>query len=196
TVEMAAHQVQPLFEPRVGPGLACSCPPVELAEEERIGQRSAADRDRRAACLLEHRGRVGNGPYVAVGHDWNSFHGLDHGTYAMPVHGTREPLCAGSAVHGHRGRARPLKLACQDRRRQRFVVPAQPHLHSDRIEMARTTAPTSSTARSIWQSNAEPPPLRTTFLTGQPMLMSTTVAPCASTHRAASSISGMTCPSR
>src|SRR5271157_5452557 len=88
TVEMAAHKVQPLFEPRVGPGLACSCPPVELSEEERIGQRSAADRDRRAACLLEHRGRVGNGPYVAVGHDWNSFHGLDHGTYAMPVHGT------------------------------------------------------------------------------------------------------------
>src|SRR5208337_1674253 len=86
TVEMAAHQVQPLFEPRVGPGLACSCPPVELSEEERIGQRSAADRDRRAACLLEHRGRVGNGTDVAVGHDGNSFHGPDHGTYAMPVH--------------------------------------------------------------------------------------------------------------
>src|SRR5271166_6921483 len=52
TVEMAAHQVQTLFEPRVWPGLACVRPMVELAEEERIGKRSAANRNGRAACLL------------------------------------------------------------------------------------------------------------------------------------------------
>src|SRR5271166_2435408 len=132
TVEMAAHQVQTLFEPRVGPGLACMCPLVELAEEERIGQRSTADRDRRAACLLEHGRRIGNCPYVAVGHDGNSFHGLDHGADAVPVHSAREPLCARSAVHDHRSRTRLLELAGQDRRGQRFVVPAQPHLDGDR----------------------------------------------------------------
>ena len=36
--------------------------------------------------------------------------------------------------------------------------------------------------------SADPPPVLTTFLTGQPMLMSTAVAPFSSTQRAACSI--------
>ena len=62
------------------------------------------------------------------------------------------------------------------------------------IDTASTTALTRSTARSIWHMSAEPPPVLTTFRTGQPMLMSTAVAPFSSTQRAACSISEMTLP--
>ena len=59
---------------------------------------------------------------------------------------------------------------------------------------ALTTADTRSTARSTWHMSAEPPPLLTTFLTGQPMLISTAEAPCSSTQRAACSISAIDDP--
>ncbi len=42
---------------------------------------------------------------------------------------------------------------------------------------ASTTAATSASAASAWFIRADPPPDRTTLLTGQPMLMSTTAAP-------------------
>ena len=62
------------------------------------------------------------------------------------------------------------------------------------IRTAFATAATRSAARSAWHKSAEPPPVLTTFRTGQPMLMSTAVAPCSSTQRAACSISLVTCP--
>ena len=162
---MAAHQVQTFFEPRVAPGLACMCPLVELAEEKRIGQRPAADRDRRAAGLLEHGRRIVNRPDVAVGHDGNSFHGLDHGPDAVPVHMPENPC--GGVLPCTITAAAPT---CSNSRAKTGAV-SDSSSHPSRIltvtgiEMARTTAATSSTARSTWQSKAEPPPPRTTFLT-------------------------------
>ena len=87
------------------------------------------------------------------------------------------------------------KARASSGRRQRLVVPAQPHLDRDRdLTRHRRRAVTRSTARSIWHMSAEPPPVLTTFRTGQPMLMSTAEAPFSSTQRAACSISGITCP--
>ena len=57
-------------------------------------------------------------------------------TARMPcaVHHAREPLLPGPAVDDHPGDANLLELSGEHRRRQRFVVPAQPHLdrHRDR----------------------------------------------------------------
>ena len=63
------HQVDPLVERRLGAGVAVLGPVGELAEEERVGQGPAADRDRRAAGLAEHRRGVGQGADVAVADD-------------------------------------------------------------------------------------------------------------------------------
>src|SRR6185312_13080061 len=57
-----------------------------------------------------------------------------------------------------------------------------------------TTASTSATAVAVWHIKADPPPVLTTLLTGQPMLISTAEAPWSTTQRAANSISWITLP--
>jgi len=59
---------------------------------------------------------------------------------------------------------------------------------------AFTTVATRATASSVWHIKAEPPPVLTTLLTGQPILISTTEAPRSTTRRAASRISERTWP--
>ena len=64
------------------------------------------------------------------------------------------------------------------------VVPAQPHLDRHRdVHGARPPPRPASIAASAWHIRAEPPPVLTTLLTGQPMLMSTTDAPWSTTQR-------------
>ena len=76
-MEVAAHQLEPFVESRLGAGLAGASPAVELAEDERVGQCPAADRDGRAAGFLKGRGGFGDRPDVAVGDDRNSLDGFD-----------------------------------------------------------------------------------------------------------------------
>ena len=71
-VEVRGHQVDPFVEGRLGAGGAVLGPVRELAEEERVRKRPAADRDRRAAGLAERRGGVGERADVAVADDRES----------------------------------------------------------------------------------------------------------------------------
>src|SRR5262249_40119503 len=55
-VKVPPHQVDTLLERRLGSGRAVLGPVGELAEDERVREGTAADRDRRATRFAERRG--------------------------------------------------------------------------------------------------------------------------------------------
>ncbi len=129
--EMAAHEVDALFKRRRSAGITRAAPGIELAKDIGIGQRPAADRDGGAAGFLERGGGVGDRSDVAIGDDRYPIDGLHHGADARAIHRTLEALLTCAAMDDHAGNSSLLEFTSEGWRRQRFVVPAEPHLHGD-----------------------------------------------------------------
>ena len=176
-VEVASHEVQPLLERRVGAGVAVLGPVRELAEQERVGNaprpmEMAAQPVSRKVAAASASVRMSPLPTTGIRSTAST-------TARIPARLTlaREPLLAGPPVDDDTRHAHPLERAGQ--RRRGSVSLSQPSriLTVTGTATASTTAATSATAASDWHIRADPPPVFTTFLTGQPMLMSTAAAP-------------------
>jgi hypothetical protein len=131
-IQVPAHHPHALLKIRLRRQFARAQKMPGVPENPRIVKRAAPDAHARAACFLEHHfGRLRRGD-VAIADDGNARTACT--TARMPARLTVPPktLLARAAMHKNRRRARVFQRARQVRRRQVFVVPAQPHFGGDR----------------------------------------------------------------
>src|SRR5260370_6506509 len=109
--KVGGHESQALGPGGARAGVAAAQPGGKLAEEPRVGERSATNGDSPTAGFREHAGGIGDGAHVAAADDGPALDGFDPGPDAVELDPAAEALLARPAMNGDGRHANVLEGA-------------------------------------------------------------------------------------